>query len=156
MNLEVQSTSDLMWLLLSGIPDELRRRGVKISRNVIGSYGELVACQTLGMIPAAGNTRGYDALDGESRVQIKTRYTGKMQMGGIRSAEYDEVVFLHLNDRAEVTSALRFPRAVVDDYARKSEHQNSKILVVSKKVIEDPRVVDITSIFMAAQGVIAA
>lgn len=151
MDLTTLTTAQLMHFMLTDIPEELRRRGLPVSRNVIGSYGELIACRVLGMTPATGSTRGYDAIDPDgSRVQIKSRYDGRAQMGSIRSNEYDEVVFIHLNDSAEVTRALRFPASVVNEYARTSRHQNSKILVVSLRVLADPRVVDITELFRAA------
>lgn len=143
--LRTLTNEQLLAVLLSDLPAELAARGIPVGGNIIGNYGERIACNTLGLTPARAGTRGYDAVttDG-SRVQIKTRRAGSEQMGNIRSPEYDEVVFISIASNGTVKRALRFPRAVVEQYARRSQHQNALILVVSALVLADPRVVDIT------------
>jgi len=113
--------------------------------NVVGSLGELLACNALGLTQAPSNTKGYDATDYLNRTyQIKTRVSvpGRaVQLGVVRDLDAaDYVIAVILSSEMNVINAWEIPAEVFRVHARRSGHVNGWLLTLRTGVLNDPLV----------------
>lgn len=121
--------------------------------NIVGSLGELLACNALGLTHASSNTKGYDATDEQQRkYQIKTRVAtpGRaIQLGVVRDLHAaDFVIAVVLSTKMEVINAWEIPARVFESHARRSGHVNGWLLTLRSVVLDDPLVRNIKEHFV--------
>jgi len=109
---------ETMKLLLeySRIIEELYKKGVTNSSNIVGGFGEYWACKHFNLTPAEKqNNKGYDAIDSEGKTyQIRARKTFKRKpknFSGKLIANY--LIYIEFNENWEPVILLKIPNADV-------------------------------------------
>lgn len=158
--MELDSLSDRQLLdLHCAVMEALRARGiVRTSNNPVSDYAETIVARALAAQLATNSQSGYDAVgqDG-TRYQIKARRltvpNGSPQLSAIRNlgaAPFDHLAAVVFDDRLAVQYAALIPIDVVTRLARYRVHTNSHTLYLRRTVLNEPGVVDITSLVQAA------
>lgn len=138
------------------IMGQLKERKVLRTNNLPqGDYAEWLVCKQFGLDMADPSTKGYDAKDDASGLlyQIKGLWepTGKKstrQLSPLRDLNgFDYLVALIFDASFEVKAAYQIPVATVRNFCRLNNYQASKTLCLSKKLLADPTVIDITDRF---------
>ena len=130
---------------------ELRRRGVLHTANTpTGDLAEYLFCSALSWERAAKSQKGFDAIDGDRRFQIKGRRMdspkASRQLSAIRNPEAFEALAAVLFDEDYcVLRAAIIPSAVVQERLSFVQHTNSNRFMLSDNVWEDKRVEDVTA-----------
>lgn len=120
--------------------------------NVVGSLGELLACNALGLAHASSNTKGYDATDDLNRTyQIKTRISvpgRSVQLGVVRDLDAaDYVIAVILSPEMDVIDAWEIPAEVFRAHSRRNGHVNGWLLTLKSAVLNDPLVKNVKQHF---------
>jgi len=111
------------------LDDELRRRGVVRSSNIVGDYGEWIVCDLYGWTLADSQAqKSYDCTGADgTRYQVKTRRVTarnpSRQLGVIRSFDFDYLVAVMLNEDYSLQEIWQFPVDLIQKYGRWSEVQ---------------------------------
>lgn len=133
--------------LWARVTDELSDRGVtRSANNPIADRAERLVADLYGVDLVSGSTAAYDLItkSGE-RVQVKAlRLTrpGRRNLSAIRNLDaggFDVLVVVIFEKDLTVKEIWRFPRVVVEDHARWSQHVNAHLLSLTRKLLADPR-----------------
>lgn len=145
--------------LYSDILRELVRRKVcRSTNNPVADIAELLVVKALGHMPAARNTKGYDAVDASGkRYEIKarrvTRHNPSRRLSVIRDCEarhFDFLAGVLFREDFSFDKACLIPFEVVLRRSIYNEHVNGHILELKDELWEAPGVVDITQEVAAA------
>lgn len=121
--------TDELLKLRAELDEELRRRGVVRSSNIVGDYGEWIVCERFGWKMAESQAqKSYDCTDnGGTRYQVKTRRitsrNKSRQLGVIRSFDFDYLIAVILNEDYSPQEIWKFPVNLVQQYGNWSELQ---------------------------------
>src|SRR3989442_14809274 len=153
IDLRQASTGDLLRLYCN-LLDELRARGVlRSTNNPVADYTEHLVATALGLTRTGGSASGYDATDAVGkRYQIKGRrltpQNPSMQLSAIRNLPtrpFDVLATVMYRADFSVDYAALVPFEVVAERSRYQEHTNSYRFMMDRKVLNDPRVINITA-----------
>ncbi|CUH78937.1 hypothetical protein [Tropicibacter naphthalenivorans] len=128
--LDVMPSREVLDLLVDA-QDELKLRGVSRSGNSLtGDLGEFMFINAFGWTAAKRSQKGFDALDGPTRIQIKARRLsaagGNEQLGAIRDLEgFDLLAAVIFDRRYHVLHASIIPAGVIREFADFNAHTNS-------------------------------
>ena len=144
--------------LYTRVLDELRNRGVTRSiNNPAADYTEHLVSSRLGLTLGAKEASGFDAVDNDGcRYQIKgrrlTRPNSSPELSAIRnlpSRPFDYLVAVVYRSDFTIDYAAKVPYEVVVALAKYSKHTNAYRFLMQRKVLDDPRVTDVTSRLIA-------
>jgi len=100
--------------------------------NLLGDYGEFLAVEVYGLMPAPKGANGYDATTADGRtVQVKTNYAASMI--GFRG-EADLLLCLRINPAGQYEELYYGPFAPVRERARYSARDNKHVVTISQLV----------------------
>jgi hypothetical protein len=155
INLDLLSPEDML-KLYGAIIGELKERKILRTNNLPqGDYAEWLVCKTLGLTMAPPSTKGYDATGKNGiRYQIKGLWEpdskkGQRQLSALRdlTSGFDDLIAIIFDCSFEVKAAYQISADTVKKYARLNAYQASKKLCLSKELLNDPSVIDITDKF---------
>ena len=134
--------------LYAQLLEELRRRGLtRTNNNPVADYAEKVVIDKLGLKQAQKEAKGYDAVDGDIKYQIKgrriTRHNRSRQLGVIRNLDellFDFLVAAIFDESFALTEMWKIPHSAIKRYASWSKHQNGYILHLQGNLLLDPTV----------------
>jgi len=153
MDFHTRSVGELL-RTYSEVMEELRKRGVvRSSNNPVADYTEYVVSTELALTRLANSAAGADAVDGQGRrYQIKgrrlTAANRSPALSGIRNLKdrpFDYLIAVIYHEDFTVDYAAQLPYEVVAATARFSKHTNSNLLVMSRRLLDHPDVLDLTS-----------
>lgn len=153
VDLRQASTGDLLRLYCS-ILEELRaRRVLRSANNPVADYTEHLVSTALGLTLTGGSASGYDATDAAGkRYQIKGRrltpQNPSTQLSAIRNLParpFDVLAAVMYRADFGIDYAALVPFEVVAERSRFQQHTNSYRFMMDRKVLNDPKVTDITS-----------
>ena len=132
--------------------DALRSRKVVRSANVVGDYAEWLFARAFGWTLASPSEKSHDALDAAGvRYQVKARRdsgkSGADQLGILRNLSddgFDALAAVIFNADFSVRFAGLLPRALIAERAVYSDYQRGHILTLSRALLADARVRDVT------------
>ncbi len=137
--------------------DELRKQNVlRTSNNPVGDYTEWLVAHTLDLRLVVNSTAGYDAIDIEGvKYQIKGRRQTAQNMSTqlsmfhkLDKSGFDYLIAVLFHAEFTPRIVVKVPHAVVVQYSRYREHTNAHILHLQGAWLQDPRVEDITTLFL--------
>ncbi|TNJ34409.1 hypothetical protein [Arenimonas terrae] len=140
--------------------DELTRRGVvRSANNPVADYAEALVCKVLRLSREVPSRAGFDAIDSDgTRYQIKGRRLAgpnkSTQLGAIRNLDqrpFDVLAAVAFDADLSVRYAALIPVEFVTERGRYSRHANAHVFHFRPSVLEDGRVVEITSELARAQ-----
>lgn len=138
---------------------ELKSRNiVRTYNSPVGDYAEWLVSNKLNLILEKNSQKGYDAYDTEKkeRYQIKSRWergnpcVQSRELNVIRNYEenqFNYLVIVIFDADFNVKEAYQLPHDMISQYARYSKHHNGHILIAMGRVLEDPRVINLTARF---------
>jgi hypothetical protein len=151
-NFSEQSTFEL-FALHRAVLGELRTRGVvRTDNNPAGDYAEYLVAAALNAKLSPNSEKSWDMVEPGGRcIQVKSRVvsdpprSGQLQLGVIRSFEFDDLVIVLLDERdLTVRRAVRIVVDVVRELGGYSGHVNGFNVHARPSLLNDPRVTDIT------------
>lgn len=136
----------------------LSTRGIIRTENVVGEYGEWLFARAFGWSLADRSVKSYDARDTDGRrFQIKARRDsgkgGAKQLGILRNlAEdgFDLLAAVVFEEDFSVRLAVILTRELIAERAVYTAHQRGHLLTLSKSLVADLRVRDVTAELRAA------
>ena len=150
--LQQASTGDLLRFYCD-VLNELRRRGViRSTNNPVADYTEHLVADALGLTRTDSSASGHDAVDADrKRYQIKGRrltpQNPSTQLSAIRdlpARPFDYLAAVIYHPDFTIDYAALIPFEVVAERSQYQEHTNSYRFFMKRKVLDDPRVNDIT------------
>jgi hypothetical protein len=124
----------------------LRKRDIiRTNNNPVGDIAEAIVHAHYAGERASFSQAGWDVRtpDGE-RIQVKairtTRATKRRNLSPIRDADFDSVVVVVFDEDFGVTDALKLSRDVAEELSVFWAHVNGRILHLSSRLLDDPRV----------------
>lgn len=119
------------------VMEELRSRGIVHSGNSpIGDIGEFAVTQHLKCTKLAPpNTAGYDVMNGNERIQVKSARiagTKRSNLSPIRKKEFDTLVVVIFNAHLEITELMKIDSTSAFECSRWSSHVNGWLPTISK------------------------
>jgi Family of unknown function (DUF6998) len=130
----------------AAIMRELAARDViRTNNNPVGDIAEAIVAAHYQGERGSFSQAGWDvkAPNGE-RIQVKamrqTPTSKRRNVSPIRDRDYDSVVLVIFNENFQVTEGLRLARATVEDLFEHKAYVNGRIIAVTQKLHEDPRV----------------
>lgn len=153
MDFHTRSVGELL-RTYSEVMEELRKRGVvRSSNNPVADYTEYLVSTELALTRLGNSAAGADAVDGQGRrYQIKgrrlTAANRSPALSGIRNLKdrpFDYLIAVIYHEDFTVDYAAQLPYEVVAATARFSKHTNSNLLVMSRRLLDHPDVLDLTS-----------
>lgn len=154
---ELQRISSLSILELldhhGAVLEEIRRRKLFRTSNVVGELAELLFCRAFGWTLQPTSNKSVDAIGPDGvRYQIKGRMetgsAGSRELGAIRSLDangFDFLAALLVGPRFQVTKAMLIPHSVVTRYAAKTADGSAHRLRLSVAVLHAEGTTDVTS-----------
>lgn len=142
------------------ILDELKERGVvRTSNNPVADYAEWLVAKSLGLTLEHNSKASYDAINNKGeQFQIKSRRFDppkkSRKLGLFRNFEekrFDYLIGVLFEKDFTVREAYKIPHKIIENYARFSKHQNGHILNLKGKILEDPKVENITQLLISNQ-----
>ena len=129
--------------LYADLMNELRDRGlIRSSNNPVADYAEKIAVETLNLERAGKEEKGYDAVGGHIKYQIKgrriTRYNNSRQLGVIRNLEerlFDFIVAVIFNEDFSVKEIWKIPHQFIRENSRYSTTQNGHIFIANSNLL---------------------
>jgi hypothetical protein len=137
----------------------LRARGLVRTGKVVGDYAEALVCRALGLVPADGPMRGYDAIDPmtKHRYQIKARRIGPRWrdagMGPFRDLDrdlFDVFVGVVVDQDFEVVRAVSLPKWIVSGHGHRVAYDGTHRINVGPGLLEVDGVTDVTELLREA------
>lgn len=137
--------------------DELKKLGVlRTGNNPVGDYAEWLVANTLGLRLVSNSTAAHDAVDSDGvKYQIKGRRQtpGNMstQLGSFHKLDkggFDYLIAVLFYADFTPHLVIKAPHAVIAQYSRYREHTNAHILHLQGAWLNDPRVEDLTTLFI--------
>lgn len=152
-DLRSRSIKDLL-ALHAGVMDALREAGItRSANNPVADLTEHLVCSALGLTRDASNSKaGFDAVDASGlRYQIKGRrltpQNGSVELSAIRRLKDDPFDFLIgviYRPDFSIDYAAQIPRSVIETRATFKIHTNAHCFRLTRGVLSDPLVVDVT------------
>jgi len=142
------------------ILDELKERNVIRTRNnPVADYAEWLVAKSFDLSLERNSRAGYDAINNRGeRFQIKSRRldpTNKSRqlsvIRNLKEKEFDYLIGVLFEKEFTVKEAYKIPHKIIENYARFSKHQNGHILNLKGRILEDPKVKNITQILISNQ-----
>ena len=138
--------------LHAGICTEPIARGVtKTANNPTGDFAEYLFCKAFSWDSAPNSERAVDALEGNTKYQIKGRRLASQntsrQLGVLRNLDkgnFDYLAAVLFGSQFDVFRAAIIPYAYVNEIATYSKHQNGWILHLRDSIWSLPGVRDVT------------
>jgi hypothetical protein len=135
----------------SAVLDELRKRNViRSNNNPTGDYAEWLVSTKLKLSLANTSAKGFDAIDGDIRYQIKgRRVTPKnksTQLSVIRNLEgedFDFLVAVVFDNEWNVLRAAKISHQTVSAIATYRPHVNGHVMYLRPSIFENDGVEDI-------------
>jgi len=125
---------------------ELRVRDViRTNNNPVGDIAEAIVAAYYDGERGGFSQAGWDVKtpDGE-RIQVKsmrtTPTTKRKNLSPIRDADYDSVVVVVFDEDFRVTKGLKLTREVAEELSSFRAHVNGRILYLTARLLDDPRV----------------
>lgn len=153
-----QLSNEELMQTYSQILDELnQRKVVRTYNSPVGDYAEWLVCNQLNYEMQRNSTKGYDALDKATnqRIQIKSRWVrGKLnqiQLSPIRErdlSDFDQLIIVLFASDFSILKVLKMENYLVTDYGKWRDHLNGYLVRISRSMLSDERVEDITGIFL--------
>lgn len=153
-----QLSNEELMQTYSQILDELnQRKVVRTYNSPVGDYAEWLVCNQLNYEMQRNSTKGYDALDKATnqRIQIKSRWVrGKLnqiQLSPIRErdlSDFDQLIIVLFAPDFSILKVLKMENYLVTDYGKWRYHLNGYLVRISRSMLSDERVADITDIFL--------
>lgn len=145
------SASELL-ALYAEVSQNLQDREItRSANNPTGDLAELLFCKAFGWSQENNSKKGYDALDGKTRYQIKARRLkngkGSRQLSALRDLHgkhFDFLAAVIFNQNYSVWRAAIIPYSLVCEHVRKSNHTNSHLFLLKDFIWENPMVKDVT------------
>lgn len=153
------TTSDL-FKYFADILDELKQRNVVRTRNnPVADYAEWLVAQSFYLSLERNSRAGYDAINNRGeRFQIKSRRldpTNKSRqlsvIRNLRNNEFDYLIGVLFEKNFTIKEAYKIPHEIIEEHTRFSKHQNGHILNLKGKILEDPKVENITQLLISNQ-----
>ncbi|MCR9278663.1 MAG: hypothetical protein NXH85_11880 [Pseudomonadaceae bacterium] len=145
------TSTDKLLALRAELDEELRRRGVVRSSNIVGDYGEWIVCERFGWTMADSQAqKSYDctAANG-TRYQVKTRHitsrNPSRQLGVIRSFDFGYLVAIILGEDYGLQEIWQFPVDFVQKYGSWSKAQAGWITRCKPPMTTDEAAVELTN-----------
>ena len=138
--------------LHNNVAQELRRRNItRSANNPTGDVAELLFCRAFNWTQEGNSKKGYDALDGAIRYQIKGRRLnqgkGSRQLSALRDIDgkhFDYVGAILFNMDYTVWRAAIIPYDIIRANVRRSPHTNSHLFFLGDQFWDEPNVRDVT------------
>lgn len=139
--------------LYARVVDALRATGAtRTSNSPVADYTEHLVCAALGLERSPNSKAGYDAVCPKGlRYQIKGRRVSpknpSTELSAIRRLDdelFDILVGVIYRPDFTVDYAAQIPRSVIAARARFKSHTNAHCFLLTRGVLSDPLVVDIT------------
>ena len=130
----------------AAIMRELRKRDIiRTNNNPVGDIAEAIVHAHYGGERAGFSQAGWDVrTPEEERIQVKsvrtTPTTKRKNLSPIRDTDYDSVVIVVFNEDFQVTEGLKLTREVADELSSYRAHVNGRILYLTTRLLDDPRV----------------
>jgi uncharacterized protein (UPF0297 family) len=136
--------------LHADLMEELRdRKLIRSSNNPVADYAEKIAVETLQLERVGKEEKGYDAVGGCIRYQIKgrriTRHNNSRQLGVIRNLEenlFDFVVAVIFNEDFSVKEIWKIPHQFIKENSRYSSIQNGRIFIANSSLLSRSQIVE--------------
>jgi hypothetical protein len=158
IDLHSLSSQDLM-SVWAGVAQELRRRELIRTNNIVGELAELVALRHFGGQRSGFSNTGFDLRTAAGElIQVKGLWkttSSRNKLSAIRDPSYDSVVAVVFNAAFTEADAYKASRAVVERMFRHNARVNGRQITVTGKFINDPDVETI-NISIAYQSIISA
>ncbi len=139
---------------------EMRSRGlVRSANNPVADLGESLASKALNLTLSSNSVKGFDGVDPEGRrYQVKSRRispenpsTELSAVRGLNTGDpFDYLVAIYFNEDFTVREVLRIDVAALREHCNHSGHTNAHRVVMSRKLRDDKRSVDVTDVFRGA------
>lgn len=135
--------------LYADLMDELRDRElIRSSNNPVADYAEKIAVETLHLERVRKEEKGYDAVDGRIKYQIKgrrvTRHNDSRQLGVVRNLEdklFDFIVAVIFNEDFSVKEIWKIPYQFIKENSRYSSIQNGHIFTANTNLLSRSKLV---------------
>lgn len=136
--------------LYADLMEELRERElIRSSNNPVADYAEKVAVEILNLERVGKEEKGYDAIAGDSKYQIKgrriTRHNSSRQLGVIRNLDeklFDFVIAVIFNEDFSVKEIWKIPHQFIKENSRPSSVQNGHIFIANFNLLSQGRGVE--------------
>ena len=136
--------------LYADLMDELRDRElIRSSNNPVADYAEKVAVETLHLLRAGKEAKGYDAVDGHIKYEVKgrriTRHNNSRQLGVIRNLEeklFDFIIAVIFNEDFSVKEIWKIPHQFIKENSRYSSIQNGHIFIANTSLLSRSQIVE--------------
>ena len=141
------------------VAQELRLRKItRSANNPTGDVAELLFCEAFGWTQENNSKKGYDALDGSVRYQIKGRRLkhgkGSRQLSALRDIDghhFDFVAAVIFNMDYTIWRAAIIPYKVIRENVRRSSHTNSHLFYLRDQIWDMQNVKDVTDKLRSVQ-----
>ena len=158
-DLKSATTSELLGYFADVLDELKQRKVIRTRNNPVADYAEWLVVQSLTLSLEANNRAGYDAInEKEERFQIKSRRLDpsnmSRQLGVIRNLEvkeFDYLVGILFEKDFTVKEAYIIAHEIIKKYARFSKHLNGYLLNLKGKILEDPKVENVTQLLSKNQ-----
>jgi hypothetical protein len=135
--------------LYADLMNELRDRElIRSSNNPVADYAEKIAVEILNLERVGKQEKGYDAISGHIKYQIKgrriTRHNKSRQLGVIRNLDdklFDFVVAVIFNEDFSVKEIWKIPYRFIKDNSSYSEIQHGHIFIANSDLLSGSKVV---------------
>jgi hypothetical protein len=135
--------------LYADLMDELRdRKLIRSSNNPVADYAEKIAVETLHLERVGKEEKGYDAVGGHTKYQIKgrriTRHNNSRQLGVIRNLDeklFDFVVAVIFDEDFAVKEIWKIPHQFIKENSKYSSIQNGHIFIANSSLLSRSKVV---------------
>lgn len=146
---------ELLQLQANATAELKRRKIVRTNNNPLGDYTEWLVAEMMNLKLEGNSKAGYDAIsDAGVKFQIKGRRVTpenpSRQLSAIRNygeKDFDWLIAVIFDKDFQVLNAYLVPHEVIGDYYPHRNHVNARVVVMSGAILEDKRVMEITSQF---------
>jgi hypothetical protein len=136
--------------LYADLMDELRNRElIRSSNNPVADYAEKIAVDTLHLERVGKEEKGYDAIYGHIRYQIKgrriTKHNNSRQLSVIRNLDeklFDFIVAVIFNEDFSVKEIWKIPHQFIKENSRYSSIQNGHIFIANSNLLSRSKLVE--------------
>lgn len=155
MNFSELNPIELLQLQASAIVELKKRNIVRTNNNPLGDYTEWLVAEMMDLKLATNSKAGYDAIsDAGVKFQIKGRRVTpenqSRQLSAIRNydeKDFDWLIAVIFDKNFNVINAYLLPHEVIGEYSPHRDHVNARVVVMSGSILQDKRVMEITSQF---------
>jgi hypothetical protein len=136
--------------LYADLMDELRDRDlIRSSNNPVADYAEKIAVEDLHLERVGKEVKGYDAIKGKIKYQIKgrriTKHNNSRQLGVIRNIDeklFDYILAVIFDKDFSVKELWKIPHQFVKENSRYSNIQNGHIFIANPSLLSRSKLVE--------------